>query len=229
MRRDMEMTVFGHAGIPILVFPTTKGRFYEYEDRGLIRTLAHKYESGQLQAFCVDSVDAESWYNYGAHPGYRIHRHLEYESYILNEVVPLIRAKNQNRNLVAHGCSFGGFHANMIALRHPWLFTHMISLSGAFDIKAFIAGYYSDAAYFVCPQHFIPNLSDHGVLEQMRRQHLIYGTGHGDICLGANYEMTHVLGRKAIPHHLDVWNEFYHDWPWWERMVHKYLGPMGPW
>ena len=58
--RDMEILVFGHGGTPVLVFPTSMGRFYDYENRGMIAAVGDKYENGQLQAFCVDSVDAES-------------------------------------------------------------------------------------------------------------------------------------------------------------------------
>src|SRR5262245_13983896 len=63
--REMEMLVFGHSGAPLLVFPTSMGRFFDYEDRGMIGAVASKYEDGRLQAFCVDSVDSESWYNKG--------------------------------------------------------------------------------------------------------------------------------------------------------------------
>ena len=52
---DMETLVFGHAGVPTLVFPTSMGRFHDYEDRGMIETLAHKFEMRELQALCVDS------------------------------------------------------------------------------------------------------------------------------------------------------------------------------
>ena len=61
--RDMELFVFGQGGTPLLVFPTSMGRFYQYEDQGMIAATQQKYENGQLQAFCVDSVDEESWYN----------------------------------------------------------------------------------------------------------------------------------------------------------------------
>src|ERR1039458_6102 len=37
--RDMESLVYGHAGHPVLVFPTSMGRFFEYEDAGMIRAL----------------------------------------------------------------------------------------------------------------------------------------------------------------------------------------------
>ena len=45
----MEMLVFGHGGMPLLVFPTSQGRFYEYEDRGMIGALSPKIERGELQ------------------------------------------------------------------------------------------------------------------------------------------------------------------------------------
>ncbi len=34
LRRDMELLVFGHSGVPLLVFPTSMGRFFDYESRG---------------------------------------------------------------------------------------------------------------------------------------------------------------------------------------------------
>ena len=33
LNREMEALVFGHAGTPLLVFPTSVGKFFEYEDR----------------------------------------------------------------------------------------------------------------------------------------------------------------------------------------------------
>ena len=57
LNRDMEALVFGHAGTPLLVFPTSMGKFFEYEDRGMISVLAPKIERGDLQVFCPDGVD----------------------------------------------------------------------------------------------------------------------------------------------------------------------------
>ena len=70
--RDMELLVFGHGGVPIVVFPSSQGRFFEFEDRGLIGAVAHKIDRGQIQLFCVDSVDSESWYNRNVPPRWRI-------------------------------------------------------------------------------------------------------------------------------------------------------------
>src|SRR3989449_4417586 len=86
--RDMELLHFGHAGRPLLVFPTSMGRFYQWEDFGLVGILAGRIEEGRLQLWCVDSVDGESWYAGGRPPHERVRRHLDYERYVVDEVLP---------------------------------------------------------------------------------------------------------------------------------------------
>ena len=88
LNRDMELLVFGHAGPPVIVFPSSMGAFFEYEDRGMVGAVAHKLERGDLQLICVSSVDSESWYNRGIHPKHRVMRHLQYEQYLLGRAVP---------------------------------------------------------------------------------------------------------------------------------------------
>src|SRR5271163_2250154 len=94
--REMEMLVFGHDGLPAIVFPTSCGRFYEFEDRAMVTAVQEKIETGRLQLFCVDSVDAESWYNRNVPPRWRIARHMQYEDYVMSEVLPLVRQRNGN-------------------------------------------------------------------------------------------------------------------------------------
>ncbi len=93
----MELFVFGHSGMPVIVFPTSMGRFFDYENRHMIDVRRDRYERGELQAFCVDSVDAESWYNKSIPPGARAGRHVEYDRYIANEAVPFIRSTQWQR------------------------------------------------------------------------------------------------------------------------------------
>ena len=45
--RHMELKVFGHAGKPILVFPSQCGRFYEYEGFGMIDVASGFIEEGR--------------------------------------------------------------------------------------------------------------------------------------------------------------------------------------
>ena len=61
LQRDMEFKVYGHAGLPMIVFPCQDGKFYDFEDRGMVNTIADRLENGQLQLFCVGCVDAETW------------------------------------------------------------------------------------------------------------------------------------------------------------------------
>ena len=73
----------------MLVFPTSKGKFYEWEDRGMMAALGDLLEKGHLQMYCVDSVDEESWYAWHKTPGDRAWRHVQYENYLVYEVLPL--------------------------------------------------------------------------------------------------------------------------------------------
>ena len=52
--RDMELLVFGHSGVPIVVFPSSQGRFFEFEDRGLIGAVAHKIDAARFR--CIAST-----------------------------------------------------------------------------------------------------------------------------------------------------------------------------
>jgi esterase/lipase superfamily enzyme len=224
LRRDMELLVFGHDGIPLLVFPTSMGRFFDYESRGMIQAVGNKYENGQLQAFCVDSVDAESWYNKAVPPRERAHRHTEYDRYVLDEIVPFIRSRNRSDLLITTGCSFGGYHAVNFALRHPDAVTGAVSMGGAFDIHQFLDGYYDDNCYYNCPPDFLPNLTDPWYLDRYRRQKLVLATGETDICLDENVRLSGIMNAKEIPHWLDVWGDGTgHDWHWWQQMAVKFF------
>jgi esterase/lipase superfamily enzyme len=222
--REMEFLVFGHGGIPLLVFPTSMGRFFQFEDSGMIEALSPKIDQGHLQVFCCDSVDSESWYNKGAHPRLRVLRHLQFERYVLHELLPFIRGKNRAGRIAVTGCSFGGYHAMNFALKHPELVSHCVSMGGAFDIHQFLNGYYDDNCYFNCPPDYLPNLTDEWFLSRYRAMKLVLGTGEWDICLDENLRLARIMGAKAIPHWLDVWGDHTgHDWPWWRQMAQKYF------
>jgi esterase/lipase superfamily enzyme len=224
LSREMELLIFGHAGTAVLVFPTSGGRFYEFEDHGMVAALAGKIDSGQVQLFCVDSVNAESWYNRAIHPRARIARHVEYESYLLNEIVPLVRERNREGKLITLGCSFGGYHAANLALRRPEIFSGFVSLSGAFDLSAFLDGYYDEDCYYHLPTHYLPSLTDRWYLDRYCANRFVIATGWDDHCLNENRNLDRILNEKGIAHRFDVWEaENSHDWPTWRRMVVEYL------
>lgn len=222
--REMELLVFGYAGPPLLVFPTSMGRFYDYEDRGMIAAVRDKLERGELHAFCVDSVDAESWYNKSVHPALRAARHNDYDRYLADEVAPFIKGANSSAPPVATGCSFGGYHAVNFAMRHPDIVSGCVSMGGAFDIHQFLDGYYDENCYFNCPPDYLPNLSDAWFLDRIRALRIVLATGETDICRDENLRLSRILNEKGIPHWLDVWGDGTgHDWPWWQQMAGKFF------
>jgi esterase/lipase superfamily enzyme len=223
LHRDMELLAYGERGFPVVVFPTSGGRFWEFEDRGMVDALAPKIERGELQVICVDSVDGESWYNKGAHPADRLHRQNAFDAYLVNEAAPFVRNRTSWPQMGATGCSFGGYHAVNFALRHPAVVTYAVSMSGGFDIpKRFLDGYYDENAYFHSPLDYLPNLNGQ-LLEQCRRNYLVLAVGNHDPLFDQNVRLAHLLGVKHIPHSLDVWEGFGHDWPWWHQMAIKFF------
>ena len=221
--RDMELLIFGHSGTPILAFPSSMGRFHEWEDFGMVGALADQLANGHNQLICVDSVDAESFYNKSVDPFTRIQRQRQYERYILNEVIPSIRAQNQF--VIAAGASFGAYHAANLVFKQPWQFGKLIAMSGSFDIRSHLDGFYNDEVYFSNPVDFLPGLNDAGTLDALRHNHIILTTAEHDPCKDANFHLSHLLNEKGIDHTLDFENgAFGHDWPWWRNVIRKHIG-----
>ncbi|UFH55721.1 esterase family protein [Spirosoma sp. KNUC1025] len=226
----MEMLIFGHAGARVLVFPTRRGRFHEYEDLGLVQALAEQLENGWLQLFCVDSVDRESVYNRYASPSDRIRRHGQYEQYILNEILPFSRLKNPQPFMISHGCSLGAYHAVNIALRHPQWFGKIVAFSGRYSLSEPVAefrglfdDYYDEEIYFHSPNHFLPNLTDDTVLDHLRRMNIVLTIGVEDPFMHSNLTLSETLWNKNINHDLFMWDGRAHQAEDWQKMVQLYL------
>lgn len=224
--RQMDLVITGHAGAKVLVFPTSKGKFYEWEDRGMFgpRCLGPMIERGWLQIYSVDSVDAESWYNYRAHPGQRAWRNTQYFEYILQEVFPLAAQKNPNNYWITVGASFGAFHSATFALRYPHLVGRTVSMSGLYDIREFTGGYADDNVYFNNPMQFIANEHDPARLASLRNLDIIIATGRDDSHRQSSEDLSNLLWRKGIGNALRLWDGWSHDWPYWENMLKLYIG-----
>ncbi len=230
LQRQMELLVFGNAGARLLVFPTRDGRFFEFENLGLVDSLAAKIEAGQLQVWCVDGIDQETFYCAFRQPEERIRRHMLFEDYILHEVMPQMQAKNPCSCTIAHGNSLGAFHAANIAFRHPQLFRKLLACSGRYDltleVEAFhdlFNGYYDENIYFNTPTHFLPGLEGEEQLQALRRMDIVIVIGDEDPFLHNNYRLSEILNAKGIGHQLIVWAGRAHRGRYWREMVSLYL------
>jgi esterase/lipase superfamily enzyme len=223
LNRQMELLVFGHAGARVIVFPTSQGRFFEWEDRGMMEALREHLERGWLQVYCVDSVDAESWYAKWAHPGGRAYRHHQYFEYLRNEVIPLTQQKNDNPFLMTMGASFGAFHAMGFGLKYPDKVDRILAFSGLYDIRRFTDGYSDDTVYFNNPMQFIEHEHDWHRLSLLRHIDIIMAVGREDSLLGSSQAMSRLLWSKGIGNALREWDGWSHDWPYWTKMMLAYI------
>ena len=230
VHRDMELLIFGHAGAKVLVFPTRDGRFHEYEDLGIARALESKIAAGHLQLYCVEGFAHETFYCWWRHPADRMRRYVEYEEYILNEVFPLMSAKNGHPCTIAHGCSLGAYFATNIAFRHPHLFRKLCAFSGRYDLTQnmehfddLLAGHYDENVYYNTPTHFLPNLGDGAQLDALRRMDIVFTIGRHDPFLGNNHYLSRLLRDKGIGHQMHEWDGRAHQGSAWRRMAPLYV------
>lgn len=222
--RKMELLWFGHAGRPMIWFPTSKGRFYQNEDFGLIGSVADLIEAGSVQIACVDSVDDESFYADDRPPAQRIARHDQYDRYVYEEVVPWVREKGKTGSRIATlGTSFGAYHAVNFGLRHPDAVDKVIGFSGKYDIHSFLDGYFDQTAYFHCPTAYVPNMNGDWI-GKLSRMDICIVTGETDNILEGSRQMIGILESKRIPHRGHIWGAPYgHDWPWWKDQIRQYV------
>jgi len=229
--REMELLVFGEGGGQrLLVFPTRKQRFFEYEDHGMIHSLRHRITAGEIQVICVDSIDAESLYCFDIPPEERIERHLLYERYIIEEVIPFTETSAHWTALIAHGCSFGAFHAVSMTARHPYLFHGALAFSGRYDLTlqagdfhSLFHGFYSDELKAIMPSHFVPEIKDKKQLRALRSIQFTFVVGEEDPFLQNNIDTAAAMGAKKIPQTLRVWCDNAHRFRHWRQMIRIYL------
>ena len=221
LSREFEMLVFGEKhGLPLILFPTSGARYYENKDFGLVGALAWYIDNGRVTVYCPDAIDLQSFYNKSIHPAERMRTHNAFENVIVREVFDLARRECSAHRVAVCGASLGAYHAANIAFRHPDAVSHLISLSGSFDISSFFDGYHDDNIYFNSPYEYLPNTTDPWKYNHMS---IIIGTGEWDNTRHESYRLSEVLNSKGIKHWLDDGKWRGHDWNYWQDMLPYYL------
>jgi esterase/lipase superfamily enzyme len=226
LQKEMPVAVYGHYGYALLMIPTAAADFLEYERFELIHALQPLLDDGRLKIFSVNSINTESWMHKGMEGAHKAIRQNQFNTYIFNEVIPFIRNKTSEEiPIITCGASFGAFHAMNLFLKRPDLLQGVIAMSGVYDLMEYTDGFYDEQVYFNSPMHFIPNLEDHQVLENIRKGKITIATGSGaHEDPDANRRFSAVLHNKSIPHQLEVWgDDVHHDWPTWRKMLAEIL------
>lgn len=223
---DMPLAVYGHFGVPLLVFPTAAADFEEYERMGLIAAIGHHIEAGKVKVYSINAVNSLSWFNNGIHPAERARRQVLYDRYVVDEVVPFIfNHCGGYQPICTVGASMGSYHALNEQLKHPTVFRWSICMSSFFDIRRYADGYSDDNVYFNSPFDYIGGMNDHNLLEQLRAAsiNIIVGQGPWEH-VDWSEDMANALWQKSIPCNLDKWgHDVSHDWPWWKVEMDHYI------
>lgn len=224
--QPMEMLVYGTAGKPVMVFPSQEGRFFDYENFGMIDTIAPFILEGKIHVYCVDSMDHQSWFS-NQPPADRARRANDYDWAISNEIVPhILDDGHAGAGILTHGCSFGAYHSANFALRHPDVFDSGIALSGCYNIDFAVGGFSNDDIYAQNPMYYSAVISEKAK-RQLLQNLLVVCSGQGawEEWNGEAITMCNNLRNAGIPVMLDLWGyDVNHDWPWWKKMIVYFLG-----
>lgn len=225
----MNVRVYGHGGRPVLVFPTQDSMCDNFENFGMIDTLSVFLDSGVIQLFCVDTVDRESWSDAQGDKERRAARQEAYYQYVIEEVLPFIRAENPDGGApVATGCSMGATHSVIVFFRRPELFSGVLGLSGVYDAKYFFDGWMDETLYDNSPTEFLANLpEDHPYIPIYNERKIILCVGQGqweDEGRVTTARLRDIFEAKGIRAWVDFWGyDVDHDWPWWKKQIMYFL------
>ena len=205
--KTISLRVYGTEGTPLIAFPGDSGKRIDWEQHGLIDALSFQIENGHNQIFCLDSVDHESFFNTAVMPRIRINRHRQYESFIVDEVVPFIRKTSENDFIMAAGIHMGGYHALNLLLKYPEKIKKAISVSGRFQIRPFMDDYFDESVYYNNPLEYLPNLDEENVLDGIRKCDIRLVITPDDPYADLNYMLSDILRSKSVDHVFDYWIE----------------------
>jgi esterase/lipase superfamily enzyme len=227
LAKEMPIVTYGEYGFALLLIPTAAADYLEYERFNLIESLAPYINGGKVKVFSVNSINTESWLNNNMQGEHKAIRHNQFNNYIFNEVIPFIKkATSASTPIITCGASFGALHSMNLFLKRPDCINGVIAMSGVYNLMEYTKEFYDEQVYFNSPAHYVPNLTDHNVLEQIRQSkhiHILSGSGAHEAPDAAR-DFAGILYNKGITYELDIWGaEWKHDWPTWREMLPQYL------
>jgi esterase/lipase superfamily enzyme len=229
---SMPIVTYGHAGTPLLLFPTAAADFLENERFFLVKAIEDHITAGKVRLFSIDSINSHAWMDRHVPVREQARRQMLYSTYIEEEVVPYLRhvCGDRNARALTTGASFGAFHAANAFFRRPDLFGGTIAMSGFFDLSvSYLDGFSDDNVYFNNPAWYLAGTEGHALDLLRGASRIVLVTGQGPFeAPEASRRLSDILQLKGIPHWLDVWgHDVRHDWPWWRKMLPYHLDKMG--
>jgi esterase/lipase superfamily enzyme len=225
---EMPLVAYGHAGQTLLMLPTAAADYLEYERFYLVDAIKPFIERGLVRAYSINSVNRHSLLNEQMPPNLKAELLTRYDRYITDEVLPLIRNESgDDARPITTGASLGAFLSANEYFKHPDLFRGVIAMSGSYDIRSYLKGFYDDNVFFNNPVDYLSGMNDDHYLPILRQAdaiHILSGQGSYE-APERSQNLSDILTVKGIPHSLELWgSDVNHDWPWWRKMLPHVLG-----
>ena len=225
--RPVHMWRYGFGGRPVIAFPTAGGYAHEWQHHGAVEALGDFLARGQLRLYCPETNVSETWTSDHWDVGQRMRRHLAYERFITEELVPRIACESGRDDVVAMGCSVGALYAVNFALKFPQLVRQAVGLSGRYSARFFTDGYVDDNVYYNDPLCYAWNLHGEHLQRIRHLTHITLVCGRGNFeqtCLAETQKLALALDSRNIPLTLDLWGtDVAHEWQWWRRQIRTHV------
>jgi esterase/lipase superfamily enzyme len=222
LNKHMEIVEYGHYGFSLLLLPTAAADYLEYERFQLIDALHPLIDAGKMKVFSINSINSESWMHTSMWPRHKAMRHVSFNEYVFEEVIPHIKnMTSYDTPIYTCGASFGALHSMNLFLKRPDLINGVIAMSGVYDLHEYTKGYTDEDVYFNSPMSYMPDLHDGWYLDKIRagRIHILSGSGDYEAPDAAR-AFSGLLHSKGINHGIDIWgHDMKHDWPTWRAML----------
>ncbi len=202
----MKLSITGEEGTPVLWLTTTKSD--GKPDTGILKSgIGFQLENGFNKVYEVQCLNDEILLSTDSTPRQRIVRYGQFESYIIDEVVPFILKDSDNDFIIVAGVGTGAYHASNLMFKHPEKFGKLISICGPFNNRRFYGDYFDDDVYYNNPAEFIPYLDDEQILGRIRESDLRIVSSFYDPYKVEAIELTENLDIRSIDYQLDIWGE----------------------
>ncbi len=227
LNKIVDVKIYGHYGIALLIFPAFTDSCSEAEENGLIEAVTPFLKKGKCRIFSISTVNQESWLNDSLSNEEKSQKHHDFNNFVVEELIHEIYSHCGGPiPILTVGADIGAFHAANTYFRRPDIFLGCIAMSGFYSIENLAKDYFDSNCYFNSPVHYLPNLNDNywlSFLMSKKHTYLLSGSGDGEQPGNTNH-FSEILKSKNIPHVIDIWNQDWgHNWKSWSAMLAKVL------
>ncbi len=224
--REMTVARWGHAGRPVLLFPTAAADCFDYERFLMIKVLQPLIDAGRIRVYSCETNAGQSWLNADAKPWVKSWLQARYDGYVAEELLPHIaRDSGQGGQIIASGASIGAYNSVNTGAKHPEYFSHIIAMSGTYDFDRWMSGHRDQDYYFNQPMLYLAGIPDSPQLDGIRKVQWVVATGQGRWeAPDESVRLAALLRGKGARVNLELWgHDCDHDWVTWRAMLPLFL------